>query len=117
MPVKDNAANEGLNNSLITAQSSQGVDVRATPLRLTRYLAVFEIYNAAMVLRASEILSDFKIVLNDRTIYSGRAVVSSLVSSGSGLICEVRLDETSFHVASFSRRMRTCGRGTALGIS
>ena len=83
-------------------QSSHGIEIRANLLRLTRYLAAFEIYNPAIVLRSSEVLSDFRVVLNDRTIYSGRAVVSSLVNAGSALVCEARLDEASFNVASFS---------------
>jgi extracellular factor (EF) 3-hydroxypalmitic acid methyl ester biosynthesis protein len=87
---------------MATCRTNQGVDFRATLLRLTRYMASLEIYDPGLVLRVSEVLSDFKIVIRDRTIYSGRAVVSNLVNAGSKSICEVRLDEGSFNVATFA---------------
>jgi extracellular factor (EF) 3-hydroxypalmitic acid methyl ester biosynthesis protein len=92
----------GIQESSVICQSSQGVEFGATLLRLSRYLAVLEIYDPGLVLRVSEVLTSFKIVIRDRTIYSGRAVVSSLVNAGSVVVCEVRLDEGSFNVASFS---------------
>src|SRR5262249_10522154 len=60
---------------LIVCRNSQGAEVRATPLRLTRYLVVFEVYNPYSILQLSEVLTDFKIVMNERLAYSGRAVV------------------------------------------
>lgn len=86
----------------VICQTNQGLEIRATLLRLTRYLAVFEIYDSTMVLRTSEVLSDFKITINERAIYAGRAVVSNLVNAASTVVCEVRLDEASFTIASFS---------------
>ena len=74
-------------------QTGSGLEVRATLLRFTRYLAVFEIYTPAVILRMSEVLTDFKIVLNDCIIYSGRAVVSNLINVGETLVCEATLDE------------------------
>lgn len=41
----------------------------------------------------SEVLSDFKIVLDGRLIYSGKAVVVNLVHGGSLLMCEATMDE------------------------
>lgn len=84
------------------AQTSQGAEIRAKLVRLTRYAAVFEIYNPALVLRTSEVLESFKIIAHDRAIYSGRAVVRSLVNAGLTLVCEAKLNESSFSAQSVS---------------
>jgi len=83
-------------DSLITCRNSQGAEVRATPLRMTRHLAVLEVYNPFSIVQLSEVLSHFRIVINDRPIYSGRAVVSSLVNTGILLVCEVSLEESAW---------------------
>lgn len=83
-------------DSLITCRNSQGAEVRATPLRMTRHLAVFEVYNPFSIVQLSEVLNPFRIVMNDRLIYAGRAVVSSLVNTGILLVCEVSLDESAW---------------------
>jgi extracellular factor (EF) 3-hydroxypalmitic acid methyl ester biosynthesis protein len=91
-----------LKGSLVTGQTSQGAELRATLLRLTRYQAVFEIYNASMTLRTSEVLHEFRIVLNDLTVYSGGAVISNLINTGPLIVCEVTLEEGGFRTASFA---------------
>ena len=88
--------------SLVVCSNSQGLELRGSLLRLTRYLAVFEVYNPLVVLRLSEVLGDFKIIINDRAIYSGRAVVGGLINAGTVVVCEVKLDEEGFCIASFS---------------
>ena len=82
------------NESLLTAETSQGMEFRAGILRLTRHLVVFEIYNPAFVLRLSEVLNYLKILARGHPVYSGRAVVSSLVNTGMTLVCEATLEET-----------------------
>jgi len=94
--------NGELKESLVVGLSSQGVEVRASLLKLSRYQAVFEIYSPGLVLSTSEVLSDFKIIINDQTIYSGRAIVSSIVNTGTLLVCEAKLEESGFLVASFA---------------
>ncbi len=89
-------------DSFILCRNSQGIEVRASLLRLTRYLAVFEVYNPYSILQLSEVLSDFKIVMNERLVYSGRAVVSSLVNTGIILVCEATLDDAWLDVDVFS---------------
>ena len=86
--------------SLVLCRNSQGVEIQATLIHFTRYLAVFEIYTPSVVLRMSEVLSDFQIVLNDRPIYSGRAVVSNLVNAGSVLVCEANLEDNWIDIQS-----------------
>jgi extracellular factor (EF) 3-hydroxypalmitic acid methyl ester biosynthesis protein len=70
-----------------------GGEARGTILRLSRFAAAFEFYNPAVVLRASEVLDKFRILMDGRAIYSGRAVVGGLIDAGARIICEVKLDD------------------------
>lgn len=76
--------------------------MRATPVRLTRFTAVMEIYNPYSILQLSEVLSEFKITMNDRVMYAGRAVVSNLVNTGIMVLCEATLEESWLDVDIFS---------------
>src|ERR1043166_321973 len=78
---------------LVTCQTSQGTLLRANCLRLTRHVAVFEVYSPGTVLLISEVLSDFNLILKDAKIYSGQAVVKKLVSTGLVEVCEVELGD------------------------
>lgn len=89
-------------DSLISCRNSQGFAIRATPVRLTRFTAVFEVYNPYSILQLSEVLADFRIHIGDRCVYSGRAVVSNLVNTGIMILCEVTLDEGWLDVDLFS---------------
>src|SRR6185369_7973370 len=65
----------GEKDSLIVCRNSQGMEVRATPLRMTQHLGVFEVYNPYSILHLSEFLKeqqkvnivrpDFKVVVAD----------------------------------------------------
>jgi extracellular factor (EF) 3-hydroxypalmitic acid methyl ester biosynthesis protein len=77
----------------ISYQNSQGLESRATLVRISRFSAVFETYPTAGVLRVSEVLPDFRIFLNDSVVYSGKAVVNSLVNAGVAILCEVQLED------------------------
>lgn len=79
--------------SIIYCRNSQGAEVRGTLLRLTRHVAVFEVYNPYSILQLSEVLSEFQINVNERTLYSGRAVISNLVNAGIMLVLEAALEE------------------------
>jgi extracellular factor (EF) 3-hydroxypalmitic acid methyl ester biosynthesis protein len=96
------SSNGEVKDSLVLGHTNQGGELRASLLRLTRYQAVFELYGSGIVLRASEVIRDFKIIINDLTIYAGRAVISNLVHTGTVIVCEVSLDEAGFNIASFS---------------
>lgn len=84
------------NDSLILCENSQGTSMRGSLLRLTRYVATFEVYNPYSILQLSEILANFKIIISGKTAYSGRATVSSLVNTGLVLVCEASLDDESW---------------------
>jgi extracellular factor (EF) 3-hydroxypalmitic acid methyl ester biosynthesis protein len=92
----------GEKDSFILARNSQGLEVRAGVLRLTRYLVVFEVYNPYSILQLSEVLTEFKIVINDRIMYSGRAVISNAVNTGIMLVCEATLDDSWLDVDLFA---------------
>ncbi len=96
MPKETIERSADVKESLVLCKTSQGLELRGTPTKLTRYRVVFEVYSPSLVLRTSEVLDDFKIVLRDRTIYSGRAVVRSLVDAGSMVICEAALGERAW---------------------
>jgi len=83
----------GVKESLVTFQTAEGLEVDGVPTRVTRHTVVFELYNPSVVPRLSEVMSEFKIVLQDRTIYSGRSVVRNVVDVGSTAVCEVTLNE------------------------
>jgi extracellular factor (EF) 3-hydroxypalmitic acid methyl ester biosynthesis protein len=85
--------NSAPKQSVVLCRTNQGIEISAGVLRLTRHLVVFEIINPVVVLQLSEVLGDFKILLDDRAVYSGRAVITSLVHTGTRLICEATLDE------------------------
>ncbi len=92
----------GERDSIIVGRTSQGYEVRATPLRITRHVVAFEIYNPYSILQLSEVLKEFKIIVNDRLIYSGRATVSNLVNTGIVVVCEANLDEAWLDVDLFN---------------
>jgi extracellular factor (EF) 3-hydroxypalmitic acid methyl ester biosynthesis protein len=92
----------GLRDSIIVCRNSQGAQVRATSLRLTRHAVVFEVYNPYSIVQLSEVLSEFQIFIGDKLMYSGRAVVSNMLNAGIMLICEASLDEAWLDVDIFA---------------
>lgn len=88
------ATTDELKDTLVVCQTHQGNQIRATTVRLTRHLAIFEVYSPFPLLQLSEVLNDFRILLSERVIYSGRAVVSNLISTGGVAVCEVHLEDS-----------------------
>lgn len=91
-----NSTTEALNESLIVCENSQNISIRATLLRMTRYVVSFEVYNPYSILQLSEVLQTFKIIIDGKTIYSGRATITSIVNTGLLLVCEASLDDESW---------------------
>jgi extracellular factor (EF) 3-hydroxypalmitic acid methyl ester biosynthesis protein len=87
----------GGKETLVTFQTSQGLELRGSLLRLSKYAIVFEIYSSAAVLRLSEVLDDFKILVNGQAIYSGQGVITKLIQTGVANVCEARLEEAWFN--------------------
>ena len=79
--------------SIAVFKTHDGMEARGAILRLARYAVAFEFSNPVVVLRTSEVLDKFKILIDGRMVYSGRAVVGGLIDAGSRTICEVKLDD------------------------
>lgn len=93
-------------NSMISVScsNSQGVDLVANVLKLQRYSVVFEVYNPYSIVQSSEVLKDFRIFVDQRIIYAGKATVSNLVNTGIFLICEVILEDAWIDIDIFGQR-------------
>ena len=90
----DNNLNKpGERASLVIGLAGEGIELRGNLLGLKRHLVTFELYSPQVVLQMSESLKEFKIILDNRAVYSGRAVISSLVHVGSNVVVEAMLDE------------------------
>ncbi|MGA8659169.1 MAG: class I SAM-dependent methyltransferase [Chthoniobacterales bacterium] len=88
--------------SFLVCRNSQGVQIRASILRLTRYIVAFEVYNPYSILQTSEVLSGFQIFVNTHMVYDGRAVVRGLINTGIYLVAEADLDDGWLDVDLFS---------------
>lgn len=77
-----------------TFQNGQGVEFRGSLLRFSRHEVALELSSLDGVLRSSEVLSNFRILWNDRTLYCGRAVVTNVVNTGLVTICEASLEDS-----------------------
>jgi extracellular factor (EF) 3-hydroxypalmitic acid methyl ester biosynthesis protein len=73
-------------------RTKDGFEARANILRMAPFLAALEVYHPEVILQTSEVLEEFRIYLGDRLAYSGRAIVMQMVSTGSTIVCEVKLD-------------------------
>jgi extracellular factor (EF) 3-hydroxypalmitic acid methyl ester biosynthesis protein len=87
------APSSDIKESQVTFQTMEGVKLCGTPVRVTRHGVVFELYNPGIAPRLSEVLGDFQILLQGQAVYSGRAVVRSVVDAGSKAVCEATLDD------------------------
>ncbi|MDE3098436.1 MAG: class I SAM-dependent methyltransferase [Verrucomicrobiota bacterium] len=86
----------GADGNCVLFQTSEGAALRGTIIRLQRNGVVFELYNPMAVLRLSEALDDLRIFMQQDEIYSGRAVINSVVDAGTKLVCEATLDPVNW---------------------
>ncbi len=80
-------------DGVVLFADSLGLENHARLHRVTRHLAVIELLNPATVLQVSEVLREFRIILRDRTAYSGRATVKNLLHTGLTTLCEATLED------------------------
>jgi extracellular factor (EF) 3-hydroxypalmitic acid methyl ester biosynthesis protein len=78
-------------DNLVTFVNSQALAGQGTLVHLTRNLVVFEVYNPYSIVQLSEVLRELRVLRGERVIYSGRAVVSNLVSTGLMVIASATL--------------------------
>jgi len=90
-----------IRESYVACQHHTGAEIRASLLRLTRYVAAFEVYTPGLGLCLSDVLTEFRVVMGERTVYSGRAIVTSVVNTGPLIVCESALDDEGFKSTAF----------------
>ena len=79
---------------VITFRNSQGEAVRGTLTNVQRRSLVVEIYNPYSIVQVSEVLSELTIRSGERSIYKGKAVVTSLLNTGlMAVVSAVLIDE------------------------
>lgn len=83
-----------MSDNMVTFRTPQGLELRGTLHKLTRNRVVFETYGPEPVLRMSELLSDFTLRRYDQPVYSGKALISNLLQTGSCTVCEAQLDDS-----------------------
>ncbi len=91
LPASAKAASVDKGNQ-VTFQTAEHVKLHGSLSRVTRHLAVFELYSPIATPRFSEVLSEFTIMMQSRAAYSGRAVLSKVLDAGTKVICEAMLD-------------------------
>jgi extracellular factor (EF) 3-hydroxypalmitic acid methyl ester biosynthesis protein len=79
--------------ALVIFQTRHGLEMRGSLLRVSKHQITFENYSPATVLRLSEVLDGFKILVGSQVIYSGQAVVTNLIHTGAAVVCEAKLQE------------------------
>jgi extracellular factor (EF) 3-hydroxypalmitic acid methyl ester biosynthesis protein len=87
--------------SRVTFKTAGGVELHGTPVRVTRHMAVFELYNPNVTLQFSEALDGFEISLQAQKVYSGRATIRNVVNAGTKIICEATLKESDWTDVNF----------------
>jgi extracellular factor (EF) 3-hydroxypalmitic acid methyl ester biosynthesis protein len=87
-----------------TFQTSQGLELRGSVVHLARHSASVEVYSPEPVIRSSEVLQDFCVVMGEDPVYRGRALVQHQVNTGSVTVCSVALDDTSFDAEYLARQ-------------
>ncbi len=83
-------------NPVVTFKNSQGETVRGTLTQIQRRSLILEIYNPYSIVQVSEVLGDVTVRADERTIYKGKAVVTSLLNTGlMAVVSVVLIDEWS----------------------
>lgn len=75
----------------VSFRSGNGVFSSASLLQVSQDAVAFEINGTSLFLQRSEILDDFKVVLKNGSNYSGQALLTSVIQSGTTIICEASL--------------------------
>lgn len=102
MEIKADEIAGAIKESLVVCRNLQGSEIRGTLLRYNRLAASFEVAAPSLILRTSEVLGEFKIVIKGETFYSGKAVVANLVDARDTIICEVTLEDTGIVQSPFT---------------
>ncbi len=91
-----------IKESRVAFKTAEGIKLRGALSRMTCHLAVFELYSPSVMPRFSEALGEFTIVVQGRTVYSGRAVISRVLDAGQKIVCEAMLEEAQWRNVDFA---------------
>ena len=105
-----NPPKTGSKESQVIFQTHEGMELRGVPLRMTRHVVVFELYNPSALPRLSEALENFNIIFQERMIYTGRAVIRNVLDAGNKVVCEATLNEPDWTDVDLSRLEKCDGR-------
>jgi extracellular factor (EF) 3-hydroxypalmitic acid methyl ester biosynthesis protein len=90
------ASSTAAKESEVTFRTADGVELHGALARMTRHAVFFELYNPGSTPRLSETFEEFKIILQEQTVYSGRATVRNVLDTGTKIICETTLRESDW---------------------
>src|SRR5215212_2561290 len=93
MPNQTPALNTRSAEAMVICENSRGAEIHGTLVRLARHEVSFEIYSASDIVQMSEVLSDFRILMREQLVYSGKAVITNLVNAGPVVICQANLQD------------------------
>jgi extracellular factor (EF) 3-hydroxypalmitic acid methyl ester biosynthesis protein len=91
----------GVKDSQVTFETTEGFELHGALDRVTRHAVVFELYSPNVMPRFSEALEEFKIILRERVVYSGRAIIRNLLDAGNKIVCEATLNESDWADVDF----------------
>lgn len=118
MPNQTNSTasdtSEGIEH-YVSGKVKDGAEFRSPLVKLSPHRVVFETFHAPAEFRTSLVLSDFRIVVDEQTIYQGRAVISSLINLGTGTVCEATLDDAWLDPTAQLASFRETGARAAFG--
>jgi extracellular factor (EF) 3-hydroxypalmitic acid methyl ester biosynthesis protein len=97
----------------VSFNTSHGPRVSAPVVRLNPQCVTFEISAPETFLRLSELLTEFEVLSGPHTVFNGKAIVTSLLHTGTALACEVALSSPLFELDSlqFHDPAHICGAG------
>jgi extracellular factor (EF) 3-hydroxypalmitic acid methyl ester biosynthesis protein len=98
MTARNGKPKEPTEGSSVSYQTREGLEAQGRLVGLSPHQVVFENYAPFTVIRTSEALQGFQIFSGGRVVYSGRAVVNSVLETGAGLVCQAELEETWLHL-------------------
>jgi extracellular factor (EF) 3-hydroxypalmitic acid methyl ester biosynthesis protein len=90
------ASPSAVKENQVTFQRANNSYLTGKPVRVTRHSVIFELYSPEITPQSSEVLTEFTVKLQDCSLYVGRAVVRSIVNTGTTVVCEVKLDESGW---------------------
>ena len=84
---------------------NDGGSLRVTLLRLDRHSLAFEAYHPGWTPKLSDSLIGFSVSNSNGLLYAGRAVVQSVISTGTKVICEVVIDGKNWQEQNLSANL------------